>query len=158
MYRVIQANPSREGEAVETAWRNLTELQILIPTEPGGDLFIVADPIHRLMAYLFDEAHATTPEIVRGYILSLETNHSQLGRAIDAEDIASVQLALEDIQRTLRRIRADVEETHRCVLSEVSLFKAERRGVTVKQKFRRIRQWMDSYVAPMVEIVKVEGN
>jgi hypothetical protein len=81
----------------------LRELQILVPTEVGSDYYFVAEPVNRLIAYLFDEARATTPEIITGYIQSLDALGKQLSRAIEGEDITVVRLALEEIQQTLRR-------------------------------------------------------
>ena len=75
--RLIRANPGVGEELAETAWRRLQELQILIPTEPGSDLFFMAEPVARLLNYLFNEANPATPEIIRGYVASLEAANGQ---------------------------------------------------------------------------------
>jgi hypothetical protein len=56
----------------------------------------------------------------------------------------------------LRRVQSDLDETHRCILTEVSRYKIERR-VSVREKFRRIAYWMERYVDPIVEMVRVDG-
>src|SRR6184192_3019493 len=71
--RLIRANPGIGEELPETAWRRLRELQILIPTEPGSEVFFMAEPVARLLNYLFNEANPATPEIICGYVASLET-------------------------------------------------------------------------------------
>ena len=131
----------------------MRELQILVPAEAGSDFYFVAPPVNRLIEYLYDEARATTPQIITGYIQSLDALGKQLSRAIDGEDITVVRLALEEIQQTLRRIQADLDETHRSILNEVAKYKTERQSITVRDKFRRIVHWMDRYVDPLVEIV-----
>jgi len=155
--RLIRTTGSLGDELPETTWRRLQELQILVPTEAGSDFYFLAEPVSRLLAYLFDEARATTPEIVRGYIQSLEALGKQLSRAIDGDDLTVVRMALDEIQQTLRRIQADLEETHRSILTEIARYKTERRSVSVKDKFRRIVHWMERYVDPMVDIVRADG-
>ncbi|MBI4658157.1 MAG: hypothetical protein HY735_04775 [Verrucomicrobia bacterium] len=155
--RVIRANLEPGDELPETTWRRLKELQILIPIEPASDFNYLAEPVARLLAYLYDEAQAATPEIVRGYIESLTVTGKQLARAIETDDLGLLRLAMDEIQRTLRRVQTDLDETHRCILAEVSRYKTERRTVPVREKFRRIVHWMERYVDPMVDIVRPDG-
>lgn len=155
--RLIRTTESPGNELPETTWRRLRELQILVPTEAGSDFYFLAEPVNRLLAYLFDEAQAATPEIIRGYIQSLEALGKQLSRAIDGDDMTVVRLALEEIQQTLRRIQSDLDETHRSILTEVARYKTERQSVSVRDKFRRIVHWMERYVDPMVDIVRADG-
>jgi hypothetical protein len=155
--RLIRANPSAAEELSETAWRRLRELQILVPTEPGSELFFLAEPLSRLLTYLFNEANPATPEIIRGYVLSLETSGKQLARALDEEDVQRVKLAFEEISQTLRRIHADLNETQHAILAEVARYKTERARVSVREKFRRIVHWMERYVEPMIEVVRADG-
>jgi hypothetical protein len=155
--RLIRSGSVSGDELPETTWRRLTELQILVPAEPDSDFYFLAEPVARLLAYLFDEAKAATPEIIRGYIQSLETLCIQLSRAIDSDDLTLVRLALEELQLTLRRIYADLEETHHSIIIEIGRYKTERHGISVQSKFRRIVHWMERYVDPMVDIVRPDG-
>ncbi|NJM54665.1 MAG: hypothetical protein HC841_00930 [Verrucomicrobiae bacterium] len=156
--RLIRTTGSPDDELPETTWRRLRELQILVPTEVGSDFYFLAEPMNRLMAYLFDEAQAATPEMIRGCIDSLDVTGKQLSRAIDGDDLAGVRSALEEIQKPLRRIQVDLDETHRSILTEVARYKTERQSVSVRDKFRRIVHWMERYVDPMVEIVRADGR
>ncbi len=155
--RLIRANLTPEDQLPETIWRRLKELQILVSTEPGSDFYFLAEPVGRLLAYLFDEAQAATPEMVRGCIESLAVSGKQLSRAIDTDDVAVLRLAMGGIQQTLRRVQSDLDETHRCIMAEVARYKTERRTVSVRDKFRRIVHWMERYVDPMVDIVRPDG-
>ena len=155
--RLIRMNPSAAEEIPETAWRRLRELQILVPTEPGSEVFFMADPVSRLLTYLFNEANPATPEMIRGYVLSLETTGKRLARALDEEDVQEAKLAFEEITQTLRRIHADLEETQHAILGEVARYKTERTRVSVREKYRRIVHWMERYVEPMIEIVRADG-
>ena len=132
-------------------------MQILIPTEPGSELYFLADPVGRLLTYLFNEANPATPEVIRGYVMSLETTDKRLGRAFDEEDVQQVKLAFEEISYTLRRIHADLDETHHAILVEVARYKTERSRVSVREKYRRIVHWMERYVEPMIAIIDADG-
>lgn len=155
--RTIRTHAEVDGEQAETTWRRLRELQILVETERASDFYLVADPIRRLVAYLFDEARATTPESIRGFIQSLDTSAKHLVRAVESEDPITLRLELEQVQQTLGRIQAELDETHRAVLNEVSRYKTERQGVSVRAKFQRMAHWMSRFVNPMVEIVRPGG-
>jgi hypothetical protein len=156
--RLIRDGGKANDELPQTTWLRLSELQVLVPTEPGSDFYFLAEPVSRLLAYLLDEANAATPEIIRGYIQSLEALGKQLSRAIDTDDLTGVRLALEEIQQTLRRIYADLDETHHAIMAEVARYKTERQTVSVRDKFRRIVHWMDRYVDPMLDIVRIDGT
>lgn len=155
--RLIRSSGSADQELPETTWKRLQELQILVPAEMDGDYYLLAEPVSRLLAYLFDEAQAATPEIIQGYIQSLDALNKQLARAIDGDDPLSVRMALEELRHVLRRIHSDIDETHRSVLNEVARYKIERKTVSVREKYRRIVHWMKRYVDPLVEIVRPEG-
>jgi hypothetical protein len=155
--RLIRANQSTVEELPETVWRRLCELQILIPTEPGSEVFLMADPVARLLTYLFNEANPATPEMIRGYVLSLETTGKRLARALDEENVQQVKLAFEEIGLALRHIHADLNETQHAILAEVARYKIERSRVTVREKYQRIVHWMERYVEPMIDIVRADG-
>lgn len=155
--RLVRANPPSSEELPETTWRRLRELQILIPTEPSSELYFLADPISRLLTYLFNEANPATPEMIRGYVMSLETTDKRLARALEEEDVQQVKLSFEEVSQTLRRIHADLDETHHAILVEVARYKTERSRVSVREKYRRIVHWMERYVEPMIAIIDADG-
>ena len=156
--RLIRANPSVVEELPETAWRRLRELQILVPTEPGSELLMMAPQVSALLTYLYNEANPATPEMIRGCVLSLETTGKRLARALDEDDVQQVKLAFEDISLPLRRIHADLNETQHAILAEVARYKTERARVSVREKYQRIVHWMERYVEPMIEVVRADGQ
>ena len=155
--RLIKLHSAGQEELPQTVWRNLRELQILVPIEPGSDVWLLAEPVAGLLAYLQNEANPATPELIRGYVQSLETLSRRLSVALTAEDVSVVKLAFEEITVTLRRIYADLDQTHHAVLTEVANYKTERYRVSVREKFRRIVYWMERYVEPMIELVRADG-
>ena len=110
--RLIRDNPGQGEQLMETIWRRLKELQIIVSVEPDSDAYSVAEPVRKLIAYLFDEAQATTPAMVRGCIDSLRISGLQLARSTEQDDTMLLRLATEEIHQTLRRIHSDLDETH----------------------------------------------
>jgi hypothetical protein len=157
LMRFVKTHAIEQDELPQTVWRNLRELQILVPTEPGSDSFLLAEPVARLLTYLLNEANPATPEIIRGYVTSLESSATRLAAALDSENLAVVKIAFEEINSTLRRIYADLEQTHLAILTEVANYKTERSRISVRDKYRRIVYWMDRYVEPMIELVRADG-
>ena len=155
--RIVRDQADVQDELPETTWRRLREYQILVPSEPGGDSYLLAEPVARLLTYLHNNANPATPEIIRGYVQSLDTLAKQLAQALEAENVTVVGLAFNEIALTLRRIHADLDETQQAILAEVGRYKTERQTVPVREKFRRIVYWMERYVEPMIEIVRADG-
>jgi hypothetical protein len=155
--RIIRDGVGVLDELPETAWRRLREYQILVPSEPAGDSYLLAEPVARLLTYLQNNANPATPEIIRGYVQSLDTLAKQLANALETENITVVGIAFNEIALTLRRIYADLDETHHAILAEVGRYKTERQSVPVREKFRRIVYWMERYVEPMIEVVRADG-
>jgi hypothetical protein len=118
----------------------------------------MAEPVSRLLTYLFDEANPATPEMIRGYIASLDTLSKQLDRALQTENVTVVRLAFKEVNETLRRVYADLEQTQLAILAEVARFKTVRQQVSVRDKYRRIVYWMERYVEPMIEIVRPDSG
>jgi hypothetical protein len=155
--QLIREHTASHDELPDTTWRRLRELQVLVPTEPESGYYLLAEPVARLLTYLFDEANPATAEIVSGYIASLETLGRQLLRAVEADNVTFVGLAFSEINITLRKIHADLEETQRAVQNEVAAFKANREHFSVRDRYRRIVYWMQRFVEPMVDIVRPDG-
>lgn len=145
-------------EQPETTVRKIIELRVMVNTEPGADTFELAEPLRRLLDYIFDEAMPTTPEVIQGYVASLSTVSQRMERALKDDDMATTALALQEVNDTLRRIHRDTEETRARILSEVALFKTTRRQFSVRDKFQRIVHWMQRYVEPMGDIIRVDGE
>lgn len=157
VFDIIRAYTVPGEELPDNAWRRLCELQILVSAEPGSSFHLMAEPVSRLLSYLFDEANPATPEMIGGFIASLDALDKQLERALKTDDVTVVGLAFKEVNETLRRIYADLEQTQVAILAEVARFKTTRQQFSVRDKYRRIVYWMDRYVEPMIEIVRADG-
>ncbi|HRH38203.1 MAG TPA: hypothetical protein PK760_07655 [Flavobacteriales bacterium] len=144
-------------EQPETTWERLREMQIIIPIEEGSSHYVMAQPLLNLLNFLHNDAVPTSPEIIQGYTAALESARKRVLLGVDAGDALSVAMAANEIDHTMRRMRDDLDATHRAVMAEVARYLADRSSVSVRERYLRIVTLMDQYVHPLVEIVRVDG-
>ena len=153
---IIQRNITGE-EGVDTIYRNLVELQILVPLKTERNTMLVAQQLVALVRYLVDEARPATPQMIQGYINSLSSASSRMGAAIETGDTNTLSLMLLEVRNVLARIIRDVEETQDTVIREVMAFKVDAADISIKTRFARIVYWLRNYAEPMAELVRVDG-
>lgn len=110
----------------------------------------MAQPLLQLLNFLHNDAVPTSPEIIQGYTAALESARKRVLLGTDAGDMLSVAMAANEIDHTMRRMRDDLEATHRAVVAEVARYLADRSSVSVRERLR-IVTLMDQYVHPLVE-------
>lgn len=155
--QLIRTYADDSGELPETTWDRLLELQIIVPLEEGSAHYVMAQPLLQLLNFLHNDAVPTSPEIIQGYTAALESARKRVLLGVDAGDVLSVTMAANEIDHTLRRMRDDLDATHRAVMAEVARYLADRSSVSVRERYLRIVTLMDQYVHPLVEIVRVDG-
>lgn len=155
--QLIRTFSDTATEQPETTWQRLLELHVIVPLEEGGSHYVMAQPLYQLLTFLYNDALPTSPEIIQGYIAALESARKRLVAGVEALDPLSVVMAANEVDHTLRRMRDDLDATHRAVMAEVARYKADRTSVTVRERYVRIVSLMDLYVHPLVEIVRVDG-
>ena len=158
IFDFVRRTASEDDDQPETVVKQLKRQRVVEPVEQGEGYYIVTGPLLQLLRYLLHTAKPASSESVQGFVKSLDERCNVLRRAIEVEDVTHVELAIGDINQTLRRIYDSVAETHQSILSAVAEFKTTRTGVSVRQKFQRIVYWMEVYVLPMVHIIRVDGE
>lgn len=137
--------------------KRLKELRILITADQSHQYFLLAEPVRIILRYLLEEAKPASSETVQSYINELQKLALKLRAALSTENPTLAELALADITQTLRRLHEDVSATHVSVLGEVSRYKVDKRPASVLEKYQRIVWWMQQYIAPMLDVIRVDG-
>jgi hypothetical protein len=137
--------------------RKLKELRILVPADQSQQYFLMAEPVRGILRYLLEEAKPASSETVQSYINELQKLAQKLRSALTTENPTLADLALADITQTLRRLHDDVSATHMSVLGEVARYKVDKRPASVLEKYQRIVWWMQQYIAPMLDVIRVNG-
>jgi hypothetical protein len=158
IFEFVRRSASEGDEQPETVVKQLKKLRVVEPVEQGEGYYIVAGPLVQLIRFLLHEAKPASSESVQGFVKSLDERCNLLRHAIDADNVTHAELAISDINQTLRRIYDAVAETHQSILTAVAEFKTSRSGVSVLRKFQEIVFWMEVYVIPMVHIIRVDGE
>ncbi len=137
--------------------KKLKDLRILVSADHSQQYFLMAEPVRAMLRYLLEEAKPASSETVQSYINELQNLAQKLRSALSAENPTLAELALADITQTLRRLHEDVSATHVSVLGEVARYKVDKRPASVLEKYQRIVWWMQQYISPMVDVIKVDG-
>lgn len=137
--------------------KRLKELRILVSADQSAQYFLMAEPVRAILRYLLEEAKPASSETVQSYINELQKLTQKLRSALASENPTLAELALADTTHTLRRLHDDVSTTHVSVLGEVARYKVDKRPASVLEKYQRIVWWMQQYIAPMLDVIKVDG-
>src|SRR6266850_5048598 len=104
VFEFVRRTASEADEQPETVVKKLKELRIIEPPEQGQTYYVVAGPLLQLIRYLLHEAKPASSESVQGFVKSLDERCNLLRHAIDADNVTHAELAIGDINQTLRRI------------------------------------------------------
>ena len=154
---IVQNHALESDEQPTFVTRQLKNLRILVSADQSEGYFLMAEPVRAILRYLLEEAKPASSETVQSYINRLQQLSQKLRDALSAENPTLAELALADTTHALRRLHDDVSATHVSVLAEVARYKTDRRPVSVLEKYQRIVWWMQQYIAPMLEVIRVDG-
>lgn len=137
--------------------KRLKDLRILVSADHSQQYYLMAEPVRGILRYLLEEAKPASSETVQGYIKELQMLAQKLRTSVTTDNPILAELALADITQTLRRLHEDVSATHVSVLGEVTRYKVDKRPASVLEKYQRIVWWMQQYIAPMLDVIRVNG-
>jgi hypothetical protein len=154
---IVQNHALESDEQPTFVTKQLKNLRILVSADQSEGYFLMAEPVRAILRYLLEEAKPASSETVQSYINRLQQLAQKLRDALSAENPTLAELALADTTHALRRLHDDVSATHVSVLAEVARYKTDKRPVSVLEKYQRIVWWMQQYIAPMLEVIRVDG-
>jgi hypothetical protein len=154
---LVKNNSLESDEQPEFVAKQLKRLRILLPAGQSDQYFLMAEPIRGVLRYLLETAKPVSSEIVQSYINKLQKLAHNLRDALSTENTTLAELALTDTTQILRNLHEAVSATHVSVLSEVARYKTDKRPSSVREKYQRIVWWMQEYIAPMIDIIRVDG-
>ncbi len=154
---IVKVHSSDAEEQPSFIAERLKELRILISSDQSAQYFLMAEPVRAILRYLLEEAKPVSSEIVQSYVDKLQKLAQNLRNALAAENSTLAELALTDITQILRNLHDAVSATHVSVLAEVARFKTDKRPSSIREKYQRIIWWMQQYIAPMIDIIRVDA-
>ncbi len=140
----------------------MQELRMLIcgVSEWAPPAFLVT-----FMHQLHDHHAMATPEVIRGWVQSLDKFVSQVetiiqpaiaGTAILDQD--RLLFLMDEIQSSIQTIVGNVEESCERITNEVVEFRALEEAADIRNRLRRLIMLHDDYLDPIVRIVDIEGE
>ena len=154
---LVKTHTLEDDEQPSFVTKRLKDLRILVSADQSQQYFLMAEPVRGILRYLLEEAKPASSATVQGYIKELQNLAQKLRTALTTENPTLAELALADITQTLRRLHEDVSATHVSVLGEVARYKVDKRPTSVLEKYQRIVWWMQQYIAPMLDVIRVNG-
>lgn len=154
---IVKVHASDAEEQPTFIAERLKELRILIPSDQSAQYFLMAEPVRAILRYLLEEAKPVSSEIVQSYVNKLQKLARNLRDAMAAENSTLAELALTDITQLLRNLHDALSATHVSVLAEVARFKTDKRPSSIREKYQRIIWWMQQYIAPMIDIIRIDA-
>ena len=154
---LVKTHTLEDDEQPAFTTKRLKDLRILVSADQSQQYFLMAEPVRGILRYLLEEAKPASSETVQGYIKELQKLAQKLRTSVTTENPTLAELALADITQTLRRLHEDVSATHVSVLGEVTRYKVDKRPTSVFEKYQRIVWWMQQYIAPMLDVIRVNG-
>jgi hypothetical protein len=154
---IVKVYASDAEEQPSFIAERLKELRILIASDQSAQYFLMAEPVRAILRYLLEEAKPVSSEIVQSYVNKLQKLAQNLRDAMAAENSTLAELALTDITQLLRNLHDALSATHVSVLAEVARFKTDKRPSSIREKYQRIIWWMQQYIAPMIDIIRVDA-
>jgi len=154
---LVKTHTVEDDEQPAFITKRLKDLRILVSADQSQQYFLMAEPVRGILRYLLEEAKPASSETVQGYIKELQKLAQKLRTSVTTENPTLAELALADITQTLRRLHEDVSATHVSVLGEVTRYKVDKRPASVLEKYQRIVWWMQQYIGPMLDVIRVNG-
>jgi hypothetical protein len=154
---IVKVHASDAEEQPTFIAERLKELRILIASDQSAQYFLMAEPVRAILRYLLEEAKPVSSDIVQTYVNKLQKLARKLRDAMTTENSTLAELALTDITQLLRNLHDALSATHVSVLAEVARFKTDKRPSSIREKYQRIIWWMQQYIAPMIDIIRIDA-
>ncbi len=148
-------NPARKISRMQ-------ELRMLIcgVSEWAPPAFLVT-----FMRQLHDHHAMATPEVIRGWVQSLDKCVSQVEATIEPAmagtailDRDRLLFLMDEIQSSIQTIVGNVEESCERISNEVTEFRALEEAAHIRSRLRRLIMLHDDYLDPVVRIVDIQGE
>lgn len=133
----------------------LEELGIIEPAPEATAAYEMRRPVAQLLAYLLHEYRLTSVEVIQAYLSDLQKLGAGLDKAVGDKDGAGAVRQLADAADEVERMRQDSRHSREAIISDVVKLKANKAGLTVKEKLSRVDYLWTRYMAPLRDMLDV---
>ncbi|MCX5791431.1 MAG: hypothetical protein NTY45_04315 [Elusimicrobia bacterium] len=133
----------------------LEELGILEPSPEATAAYEMRRPVAQLLAYLLHEYRLTSVEVIQAYLTDLQKLGGGLLKAVADKDGAGAVRLLADAADEVERMRQDSRHSREAIVADVVKLKANKAGLTVKERLGRVEYLWTRYMAPLRDMLDV---
>lgn len=133
----------------------LEELGIIEPSPEATAAYEMRRPVAQLLAYLLHEYRLTSVEVIQAYLSDLQKLGGGLLKAVADKDGAGSVRLLADAADEVERMRQDSRHSREAIVADVVKLKANKAGLTVKERLARVEYLWTRYMAPLRDMLDV---
>lgn len=133
----------------------LEELGIIEPSPEATAAYEMRRPVAQLLAYLLHEYRLTSVEVIQAYLSDLQKLGGGLIKAVADKDGAGAVRLLADAADEVERMRQDSRHSREAIIADVVKLKANKTGLTVKERLSRVDYLWTRYMAPLRDMLDV---
>ena len=133
----------------------LEELGIIEPSPEATAAYEMRRPVAQLLAYLLHEYRLTSVEVIQAYLSDLQKLGGGLVKAVSDKDGAGAVRLLADAADEVERMRQDSRHSREAIIADVVKLKANKAGLTVKERLGRVDYLWTRYMAPLRDMLDV---
>ena len=133
----------------------LEELGIIEPSPEATAAYEMRRPVAQLLAYLLHEYRLTSVEVIQAYLSDLQKLGVGLEKAVADKDGAGAVRLLADAADEVERMRQDSRHSREAIVADVVKLKANKAGLTVKERLGRVDYLWTRYMAPLRDMLDV---
>lgn len=133
----------------------LEELGIIEPSPEATAAYEMRRPVAQLLAYLLHEYRLTSVEVIQAYLTDLQKLGAGLIKSVADNDGAGAVRLLADAADEVERMRQDSRHSREAIVADVVKLKANKSGLTVRERLARVEYLWTRYMAPLRDMLDV---
>ena len=145
----------QESMSANHALERLRTFGIIEPLPDATTLYEMSRPLHTLLTHLFSEQRLVSPEVIKAYLVDLESLGSELDNDIQKQNGAHVVHVLNDLGNTTERMRQEARANRLGIVNETVKLKTNDKRLTVRERFETVNRLWERYIVPVRDLIDI---
>lgn len=155
---LIARHVDDDAPSGETIEEQLLAYGILERAPYADTAFELRPEVRDLLAWILKRQELATADVIRGYLGQLSELMKELQAALDKTDWPGVLHPLDDLDRTLEKIRAHAQGNFESIATQVQELQSERKEMTPQQRFEIINRIWNRTLVPLRDLIDDRGQ
>lgn len=152
---IIRRHSSQESVSANHVMERLRTLGIIEPLPDATVLYEMSRPLHAFLTHLFSEQRLVSPEVIKAYLIDLESLGSELDNDIQKQNSTHVMHVLNDLGNTTEKMRQEARANRLGIVNEVVRLKTNDKRLTVRERFETVNRLWERYITPVRDLIDI---